>query len=239
MSIMDELNQLRSKAPEKKKAPKPRVTVKRIIVKSKKGPAEPKSVADPETNTPKQTNAAPVAVKNKKPAKTLQPVKEEEPNVGFRFPKGNKYWLSRSKHGVDGKWTDPNKFLTDCVSYFEWLEDNPLQEAKAFAYQGIVTQADLPKLQAPTIENLCTHLGITYQTWLNYKVRGPDFLEVITYVEQVIRGRKFVGAAADLFNATIISRDLGLADKTEHTGAEGGPIQTITRTIVRPGDEVS
>jgi|GEM_PF-574829 len=238
MSIMDELDRLKGKAPAKKKTAKPKITVKRVIVKAKKQPVGEKTPVKPGPSTPKKTVVVPVPAKNKAQTKKKQPVKEEEPNVGFRFPKGNKYWLSRSKHGVDGKWTDPNKFLTDCVSYFEWLEENPLQEAKAFAYQGTVAKTDLPKLQAPTIENLCTHLGITYQTWLNYKIRGPDFLEVITYVEQVIRGRKFVGAAADLFNATIISRDLGLADKTEHTGAGGGPIQTITRTIVRPGDDI-
>ena len=39
--------------------------------------------------------------------------------------------------------------------------------------------------------------------------------------ESVIRSQKFAGAAADLLNANIIARDLGLADKNQvdHTTA--------------------
>ena len=33
--------------------------------------------------------------------------------------------------------------------------------------------------------------------------------------------QKFMGAAADLLNANIISRDLGLADKKDHTSSDG------------------
>ncbi len=38
--------------------------------------------------------------------------------------------------------------------------------------------------------------------------------------------QKFEGAAADLLNANIISRELGLADRQEHTGKDGGAIET-------------
>ena len=43
-----------------------------------------------------------------------------------------------------------------------------------------------------------------------------------------IREQKFVGAAADFLNASIISRDLGLADKREISGPNGGPIEEVT-----------
>ncbi len=46
-----------------------------------------------------------------------------------------------------------------------------------------------------------------------------------TRVDEIIRTQKFQGASADLLNANIIARDLGLADKTELTGKDGGPVR--------------
>ena len=42
---------------------------------------------------------------------------------------------------------------------------------------------------------------------------NDDFVTVITDIETVIRTQKFEGAAADLLNANIIARDLGMTDK--------------------------
>ena len=56
-------------------------------------------------------------------------------------------------------------------------------------------------------------------------------------MDEIIRTQKFEGASADLLNPNIIARDLGLADKSELTGAGGGAIETVTRierVIVRP-----
>lgn len=134
-------------------------------------------------------------------------------------PKGNKFWECRAKHGRNGIWQDPEKLWQDCVGYFEWVEANPLWESKAFNVQGDVTDHPLPKMRAMTMDGLCIHLGISIQTWHNYKAR-EDFLEVSTRVEQIIRDQKFAGAAADLLNANIIARDLGLKDAQEikHSG---------------------
>lgn len=49
--------------------------------------------------------------------------------------------------------------------------------------------------------------------------------------EEIIRRQKFEGAAADLFNPNIIARDLGLADKSELTGKDGGPIETKSENV--------
>lgn len=44
-----------------------------------------------------------------------------------------------------------------------------------------------------------------------------DFSGITTQVEEIVRTQKFEGASADLLNANIIARDLGLADKHEGT----------------------
>lgn len=76
-----------------------------------------------------------------------------------------------------------------------------------------------------TLGGLYLFLGINRSTWDEYRGR-EDFSAVIGRVEEAIREQKFTGAAADLLNANIISRDLGLRDGVEHTGKDGGPITT-------------
>ena len=138
-------------------------------------------------------------------------------------PKGNKFWEARSTHGRNPKFDDPEKLWGACVEYFEWVEDNPLFEQKATQYQGEFVKDHVTKMRAMTIDGLCVFLDICRNTWKNLKEKD-DFLTVVTRVEQIISTQKFEGAAADLLNPNIIARDLGLADKNEHTGANGDPL---------------
>jgi hypothetical protein len=117
----------------------------------------------------------------------------------------------------------PKDLLVECFKYFEWVNANPLYEEKGFAYQGNVARESFSKMRAMTLTGLQLFLGITDQTWRNYRDQS-DFFGVVTYVEQAIYDQKFTGAAADLLNPKIIIRDLGLADKQELTGANGSPM---------------
>lgn len=146
-------------------------------------------------------------------------------------PKGNRFWEARTTHGRDLLFSTPDVLWAACVEYFEWVDDTPLHEAQAFAYQGVVTVQSLPKMRAMTIDGLCIFLDIARRTWDEYRQR-EDFLPVTTRAEQVIRDQKFAGASAGLLNANIIARDLGLSDKRELTGDGGGPV--VTRIELAP-----
>jgi hypothetical protein len=158
----------------------------------------------------------------------------KDPETG-RFLPGNSAWKARSSHGRNPKFSDPDHLWNACCEYFEWVDNNPLWEDKITAYQGEVSHSPIAKMRAMTISGLCIFLDILPQTWLNWKNDRPDFLEVISRVENIIRDQKFSGAAADLLNANIIARDLGLADKSEITGKDGAPlISKIEYEIVDP-----
>lgn len=148
-----------------------------------------------------------------------------DPETG-RFAPGNRFWEARSSAGPKPKFDGPDPLWAACREYFAWVHDNPLHEAKAFSYEGKVTVAALPKMRAMTIAGLCIFLDIDEQTWRDWRSGRSDLLGVITRAEAIIRAQKFEGAAADLLNANIIARDLGLADKSELSGPNGGPIQT-------------
>lgn len=127
-------------------------------------------------------------------------------------PQGNRFWEARSKHGRNPIFASPEQLWEACCEYFEWVEENPLYESKPFAYQGVVVQEPVAKMRAMTISHLCIFLGISMPCWLDYK-KKDDFSNIVNNVEEIIRTQKMQGAAADLLNANIIARDLGLVDK--------------------------
>lgn len=130
-------------------------------------------------------------------------------------PKGNEFWKARSTHGRNPKFDDPEKLLDACLEYFEWVEANPLKEEKIFQYQGEITRGDISKMRAMTISGLCIFLDICENTWASYRDRDDDYMRVTSKVESIIKAQKFSGAAADLLNANIIARDLGLKDESK------------------------
>lgn len=146
-------------------------------------------------------------------------------------PKGNRFWEIRKTHGRDPAFSSPEQMWEDCVAYFAWCEDNPLIESKPFAFQGTAFLEQVPKMRAMTVTGLCVFLGIGRSTWEDYK-KKKDFSVIMQDVEQVIYEQKFTGAAADLLNANIIARELGLADKKDHQSTDGSMAPKESKTIV-------
>lgn len=129
-------------------------------------------------------------------------------------PKGNQFWKARTKHGRDKIFASAELLWDACCEYFEWVEANPLWEAKLSQFQGEPVDLTIPKMRAMTIGGLCIFLDIDRSTWTAWKT-DEDFSLVVAKAERVIYEQKFTGAAADLLNPNIIARDLGLADKQE------------------------
>ena len=81
-----------------------------------------------------------------------------------------------------------------------------------FHAAGIITRTHVAHIRAMTIGGLCIYLGIAQKTWFEY-VKKPEMRKITSNVTEIIRKQKFEGAAADMLNANIIARDLGLVDK--------------------------
>lgn len=143
-----------------------------------------------------------------------------EPSTG-RFLPGNKFWLARSSAGPKPIFANSEQLWKACCEYFEWVEANPLYEDRIVSFQGAVIHVPAAKMRAMTIGGLCLFLGVARSTWNEWRSTRSDLSEVITHVDEAIYTQKFTGAAADLLNANIISRELGLADKQEHMGKDG------------------
>ena len=155
--------------------------------------------------------------------------------VSNPFGKTNQFWKARSRHGRHPKFPEGDEgarmLLEACEDYFEWCVANPLKEDKVFAYEGATYHDEVDKLRAFTLNGLTLFIDVSDQTWRDWRANRPDLLGVISWAEKTIRDQKFVAAAAGLLNANIISRDLGLADRTEISGPGGGPVQSITKEM--------
>lgn len=110
----------------------------------------------------------------------------------------------------------PQSLLKEAIEYFEWAEDNPLQEDKNGWYEGIACHTLVNKVRAFTLKGLCNYIAVPESRLRKYR-QDEDYKEVMEMIDQVIYAQKFENAAAGLLNANIISRDLGLAEKQEIT----------------------
>lgn len=126
--------------------------------------------------------------------------------------------------------TDPDDLWGACCEYFDWNANNPLFEDNLVTFQGSASHEPTAKMRAMTIGGLCMFIDIDEVTWREWRKSRPDLSTVITRAEGVIYRQKFEGASASMLNPNIIARDLGLADKQEFTGKNGGPIQHEDRT---------
>ena len=146
-------------------------------------------------------------------------------------PSGNKFWLQRSSHGRKPIFATPDDMWGAACEYFEWVSENPLHEVKAFnCGEAGIQQEELPKLRAMTIQGLCFFLDISDDTWANYS-KNEDFIGICNDIKRVVFTQKFEGASAGLLNASIIARELGLADKQDHTSSDGSMTPNLTVTF--------
>jgi len=120
--------------------------------------------------------------------------------------------IAKRKVGRPLQFETAEQLWDACVDYFEWVEETPLIETKLAQSGGVPTKVEVPLPRAMTLAGLCLHIGVTDETWRNYRDR-KDFFGVTERVDAMVYTQKLEGAAANLFNANIIARDLGLRDK--------------------------
>lgn len=145
-------------------------------------------------------------------------------------PEGNQFWRLRSKHGRDKLFADPNSLWEAACEYFDWCDQNPWIKKDWVGKDGDEVERET---QRPyTITGFLLYCDANENYWNQFKKADHEgFSWVITRIEDVIRTLKFEGAAVGAFNANIISRDLGLADKKAIEGEL--KVEQITGMVVK------
>lgn len=128
--------------------------------------------------------------------------------------------------GQPPRFSTPDELWKEAVGYFEWCQDNVLEETKIFNNQGEIVKGKIPHMRAMTQAGLCSYLNISFSTYHNYKNREA-FLEVTQMIDAVMYEQKYTGAAAGFLNANIVARDLGLNDKKEEDTEQATPVKVV------------
>jgi len=192
-----------------------------MIQKPKKPTGKPKSSKTDAQNMPKKS------VSKKTSAVVspeIVPQCDTEPKKGGA-PKGNQFWLLRSRHGRKKLFETPELLWEAACEYFQWCEDNPWAKVETTVKSDKTEVKTIPTARPYTIEGFCLYCDASKTFWKEFKKANHEgFLSVTTRIDEIIYRQKFEGAAVGCFNANIIARDLGLADKKEVGGPDGGPL---------------
>jgi hypothetical protein len=127
-------------------------------------------------------------------------------------PKNNQYWKLANDWKKPKRY-QPDEILDKAKEYAIWCERNPLHELKVF---GTGIKMSVPKMRAMTIHGFCLFCNMASSTWYEYE-KQEAYSEIITHIKDLFFAQKFEGAAAELLNANIIARELGLSEKTDIT----------------------
>ncbi len=131
-------------------------------------------------------------------------------------PKNNQFWKLRSKHGRDKLFTIPDILREGSYEYFTACVNNPIKVQNWVGKDGDEVTKEL--IRVFTWSGLATFLNCDEKTLYDYghNEEHKDFHPTYTHISQIIKTQKFEGAAAGIFNANLISRDLGLAEKQDN-----------------------
>lgn len=126
------------------------------------------------------------------------------------------FWENTSKIGRKKIFSDHNVLWAESVKYFKWCDDNPFIETD---FKGKdADRVHIPRMRPYTLQGLCLFLGVNTAYFRQFNTKTLDnpeeFSTVITRINEIIYDQKFSAAASGFLNANIISRDLGLQEKT-------------------------
>lgn len=143
------------------------------------------------------------------------------------------FWKRRAKHGRDKLFANAELLWKAACNYFEWCDENPWIKKDWVGKDA--EEVERPVARPYTLSGLCLYLGVGEAYFRQFKSEQkkcpPDFSTVIDQIYSTIETQQFEGAAVGAFNANIISRKLGLADKQETK------VTSITVNQPDPDDE--
>ena len=105
-------------------------------------------------------------------------------------------------------------------------------------------EVKIPTSSPFTLMGLCCYLGVNthylidFENSLKERLKDKDdveargYYDVITHVREVIYVQKFEGAVVGAYNANIISRELGLAEKKDLNEDQEMPSFSVTINAV-------
>ena len=124
----------------------------------------------------------------------------------------------------------PEELEKDCISYFEWADNNPwIKTDVVRGGDNAGMLLEIPTQRPYTLIGLCQHIKITKETFNEY-AKKDGFSNLCTRVRDKINNQQIEGALVGSFNPSLTARIQGIADKKQHEG--GDPNKPIHNEVV-------
>lgn len=160
-----------------------------------------------------------------------------------RFKKGNQIWKLRAKSGRDAIFTTPKMLWDSCVEYFEMIDCRNDWDGQNWVGKDGV-EVVVRKRVPYTLTGLCGFLGVSSTYFSEFKKSqtfksDPEFMEVYTRVEDMIKTQQIEGAMLGHYNPSLTARLNGIKDTTDVTSNGEKISNTISAIkIVRVNKDV-
>ena len=148
--------------------------------------------------------------------------------IQFNFDMNGKenpnYWQWRANTGAKKKISSPKVLLELAMGYFEWIDAHPFEKQDFIKSGPAAGQIVITHYPRPyTWQGL--QLWIKNKTGLvkleDYRINRQNkyakFSDAIAQITEIIDDNKLSGALSGHFNPNIVSKQLGLVEKTEST----------------------
>lgn len=134
------------------------------------------------------------------------------------------------------KFDTPHDMIAKAIEYFKYCEENSLEEEVLFANGAQTKRHKIPFLKS----GLMLFLGLEQKSYTHYRDGTRDqvwtkdpryiegdltFAEATAWIDDTMASQKLAGAMAGIYDGRLVGRVLGLAERTELSGPDGGPIE--------------
>ena len=140
---------------------------------------------------------------------------DKDPKTG-RFVPGNQLWKKADlrKVGRPNKFRTPRALWKKAKEYFEFVDNSTFHTQEHYVGANNSYVKEVRHFTPYTWQGLYVYLSVSS---LDHYKKKPEFSGVIMLIDNIIYQQKVTGAAAGVFNPTIVSRLLGLKDQAEIT----------------------
>ncbi|MBG6206255.1 hypothetical protein IWQ49_000902 [Labrenzia sp. EL_126] len=112
------------------------------------------------------------------------------------------------------KIASPEELLERFVAYADHTTANPYFKEISFKTESGVLREKVRVARPMSIAGFCTFLGVSSQAWRYWRAKRGDLAEATELIDNAVFAHKFEGAAAGIFKANIISRELSHRHQT-------------------------
>jgi len=157
------------------------------------------------------------------------------------IPEGNQLWELTCKQPHAKLFASSRLLWRAAGDYFRWCDEHPWVASKS-KQKANGTETDEAPTQRPySVAGFLLYIHLPESGWEQQKQTAPEEVrQTMQRIESTIDTQLLEGALTGAFNATVVARKLGLADKQEHTGKDGTPlINTVRVKVIRNREEIN